>query len=339
MRTPRYKAYPEDAKRDKKPVSTWITEKRSDLNRREADDNRYILEAGKNEEGTRVLKSFFGEIPVIFPKPVSLLHGLLQQFLDEQGDVLDFFAGSGTTAHTVMNLNNEDGGRRKFILIEMANYFDTVMIPRIKKVAYSFNWKDGKPKDSSGNGVFFKYQVLEQYEDTLDNLELKENRGALNLFGSDYLLKYFLDFESRDNAALVNFEHFKNPFSYRLKVNFEEVGEPQEVIVDLPETFHYLLGLTVKKIRVRKDKGRKYLFSLGEKEGRRIAVAWREYDDQWTEKDFKRDKDFIVQEIEEWSPQAVYVNGQSALTPKIGGQTADVRAIEPEFRKLMATSQ
>jgi adenine-specific DNA-methyltransferase len=234
-----------------------------------------------------------------------------------------------------MNLNSEDGGKRKFILIEMANYFDTVMIPRIKKVAYSFNWKDGKPKDIDGNGVFFKYQVLEQYEDSLDNLELKENRDALSLFGNDYLLKYFLDFESRDNASLVNFEHFKKPFSYKLKVNFEEVGEPDKVIVDLPETFHYLLGLKVKKIKVRKDKGRKYLFILGEKGGRNFAVVWREYDDDWTKPAFQKDKEFIIQEIQGWAPQVVYVNGQSALTPKIGSYTAEVRAIEPEFRKRM----
>jgi adenine-specific DNA-methyltransferase len=212
------------------------------------------------------------------------------------------------------------------------------MIPRIKKVAYSFNWKDGKPKDSDGNGIFFKYQVLEQYEDTLDNLDLKENEEALSLFGNDYLLKYFLDFESRDYAALVNFEHFKKPFSYKLMVNFEEVGEPEEVIVDLRETFHYLLGLMVKKIKVRKDKRKKYIFSLSEKEGRSIAVVWREYDDKWKKTDFKRDKDFIIQEIAEWAPQVVYVNGQSALTPKIGGQSVEIRTIEPEFRKRMVNA-
>jgi adenine-specific DNA-methyltransferase len=203
-------------------------------------------------------------------------------------------------------------------------------------VAYSFNWKNGKPQDSGGNGVFFKYQVLEQYEDTLDNLELKENGNALKLFGSDYLLKYFLDFETQDDAAWVNFEQLKQPFSYRLKVNEDEVGEPQEAIVDLPETFHYLLGLKTKKIKVRKDKGRKYLFTMGEKEGRNIAVVWREYDDTWAETDFKRDKEFIIQEIETWAPQVVYVNGQSALTPQIA--TTDIRAIEPEFRKRMVNA-
>ena len=294
---------------------------------------------GSSATATAELKSLFGEKTFYTAKPCAVVEYCISLRESNDKDIaLDFFGGSGTTGHAVMNLNNEDGGKRKFILIEMANFFDTVIIPRIKKVAYSFNWKDGKPQDSSGNGVFFKYQVLEQYEDTLDNLELKENSNALNLFGSDYLLKYFLDFETQDDAAWVNFEQFKQPFSYRLKVNYEEVGEPQEAVVDLPETFHYLLGLKAKKIKVRKDKGRKYLFTLGEKEGRNVAVVWREYDDTWAEADFKRDKEFIIQEIEAWAPQVVYVNGQSALTPQIGGHTTDIRAIEPEFRKRMVNA-
>jgi len=59
--------------------------------------------------------------------------------------VLDYFAGSGTTGHAVINLNREDGGRRKFILVEMADYFDTVLLPRLKKVTFSPEWKDGNP--------------------------------------------------------------------------------------------------------------------------------------------------------------------------------------------------
>jgi len=46
---------------------------------------------------------------------------------------MDYFAGSGTTAHAVIQLNKEDGGNRKFILVEMADYFDTIILPRIKK--------------------------------------------------------------------------------------------------------------------------------------------------------------------------------------------------------------
>jgi adenine-specific DNA-methyltransferase len=72
-------------------------------------------------------------------------------------------------------------------------------------------------------------------------------------FGDDYLLKYFLDFETRESPYLLNIESLKNPFAYKLKVNLSEVGEPQELVVDIPETFNYLLGLKVKKIKAREQ--------------------------------------------------------------------------------------
>jgi adenine-specific DNA-methyltransferase len=271
--------------------------------------------------------------------PVSLYEELLAAATGSHRDiVLDHFAGSGTTTHAIFNLNREDGGKRKYILVEMANYFETVLMPRIKKVVFSDDWKDGKPQNNNGISHFLKYQYLEQYEDALDNLELAPDKTAPKLFGDDYLLKYFLDFETKDNPSLLNIEHLKKPFSYKLKVNLEEVGEPQEVIVDIPETFHSLLGLKVNKVKVRKNKGKKYLFTLGSKDGRAIAIVWREYDDDWTQVDFKRDKDFIIEELGSWSPQIVYVNGQSVLTPTFGDQVVEIRSIEPEFKALMVNS-
>jgi adenine-specific DNA-methyltransferase len=86
---------------------------------------------------------------------------------------LDYFAGSGTTGHAVINLNREDGGNRKFILVEMGNYFNTVTKPRLKKVIYAKDWKDGKPQNrNTGVPQIFKYIRLESYEDTLNNIEL-----------------------------------------------------------------------------------------------------------------------------------------------------------------------
>jgi adenine-specific DNA-methyltransferase len=272
------------------------------------------------------------------PKPLSLLKHICESSSEKESLILDFFAGSGTTAHACMKLNKEDGGKRKFIIVEMANYLDTVIIPRLKKICYSFNWKDEKPQDTDGISQFFKYQILEQYEDALDNIELVSNKQAELKFGDDYLLKYFLDYETRENPSLLNIDQLKNPFSYKLKVNPEEVGEPQEMIVDIPETFNYLLGLKVKKIKAKYSplkKGNKYLFVLGEKEAKDVAIVWREYNDNWTEDDFKKDKEFIIQELEPWSPYVVYVNGQSVLTPEIGKHTAEIHYIEPEFKKLM----
>lgn len=101
------------------------------------------VEIGMNIEATKVLSNLFPylDITAINPKPVSLIRFLIYVTCIKDEMILDFFAGSGTTAHAVMKLNKEDGGKRKFILVEMASYFETIIIPRLKKVAYSFNWK------------------------------------------------------------------------------------------------------------------------------------------------------------------------------------------------------
>ncbi|MEO0299134.1 MAG: site-specific DNA-methyltransferase [candidate division WOR-3 bacterium] len=270
------------------------------------------------------------------PKPLSLIEKIIKISSSKEDLILDFFSGSGTTAHAVLKLNKEDGSKRKFILVEMANYFDTVIIPRLKKIANSFNWKEGKPQDTDGIGGFFKYQILEQYEDTLDNIELRENQKAQELFKDDYLLKYFLDFETKESPYLLNIDRLKNPFAYKLKVNLEEVGEPKETVVDITETFNYLLGLKVKKIKTRKNgkngrNGLTYLFILGEKDGKNVAVIWREIDDKWKDDDYKKDKEFIETEIKDWNPQIVYAPNNSVLT----GNKWEIRYIEPEFKKLM----
>ncbi len=101
--------------------------------------------------------------------PVSLYETLVGAEIQTKNDiVIDFFGGSGTTAHAVINLNREDGGRRKYILVEANDYFHTVILPRVKKVVFSDKWKDGKAKaDGKGVSHFCKYFALEQYEDTL----------------------------------------------------------------------------------------------------------------------------------------------------------------------------
>lgn len=66
----------------------------------------------------------------------------------QSGYFLDYFAGSGTTGHAVINLNREDGGKRKYILVEMGDHFDTVLKPRLEKVVFARDWKDGKPQSA-----------------------------------------------------------------------------------------------------------------------------------------------------------------------------------------------
>lgn len=89
--------------------------------------------------------------------------------------ILDFFAGSGTTADAVIRLNKNDGGNRKFLLIEMGEHFNNVILPRVKKLCVSLNYTQGYPQDRDGNSLFFKYYSLEQFEDILKKAEYKNS--------------------------------------------------------------------------------------------------------------------------------------------------------------------
>ena len=92
-------------------------------------------EYGTTTEGTRTLMEIFdGMSPFEYPKPVSLVHHILQTATGPNDIVLDSFAGSGTTAHAVLALNKEDGGNRKFILVECEDYADTITAERVRRV-------------------------------------------------------------------------------------------------------------------------------------------------------------------------------------------------------------
>lgn len=198
--------------------------------------------------------------------PVALyLHFLGASAQGPSAVILDFFAGSGTTGHAVINLNREDGGQRKFILVEQADYFDTVLLPRLKKVTFTPEWKDGKPKrlatpeEAERSPRIMKVVRLESYEDTLNNLELRrteEQQSLLDLAeaqGADklkeqYMLRYLLDVETRGSQSLLNVAAFTDPTAYKLKVKRPGSDESREVNVDLLETFNWLIGLTVQHI-------------------------------------------------------------------------------------------
>ena len=111
------------------------------------------------DRGTRELVYLFGESHVFdFPKAVGAVMDSLRVLkCVNKYYVLDIFAGSGTTGHAVLNLNKEDNGQRKYILVEMGPYFKTVLKPRIQKVLFSNNWKDGVPQNQDGQSHAFKY--------------------------------------------------------------------------------------------------------------------------------------------------------------------------------------
>lgn len=223
------------------------------------------------ESGTKVLNDLFGARALFsFPKSVLLVEDCLRVAGLAPGEaVLDFFAGSGTTAHAVINLNRADGGRRTVTLVEVGIHFDQVLLPRIKKVAFSPEWKDGKPARSASqvemerSPRIIKVVRLESYEDALNNLETRRTGmqqrtlGEPKAQGGDslreqYVLRYMLGVETRGSQSLLNVQAFADPTAYKLKVKRPGSDESRETNVDLQETFNWLIGLTVRHMAAPK---------------------------------------------------------------------------------------
>lgn len=207
---------------------------------------------GSTQFAKETLKRILNANTFETPKPPAFIMRMVQLTANKTDLILDYFAGSGTTAHAVINLNREDKGNRQYILVEQGEYFDTVLKPRVQKVVYSKAWKDGKPvvEDKAENlqGVpqIVKVLKLESYEDTLNNLELRRSGLFDNLSDDvqqDYLLHYMLNLESR--GSLLNVSHFEKPFDYGLNISTTSAGAYEWQKVDLVETFNYLIGAKV----------------------------------------------------------------------------------------------
>lgn len=329
------------------PLTTWM-------------DAKYSA----TEHGTGILKHYFMAYNIFsYPKSVYAVEDCLAVCNLSRGNgvVCDYFAGSGTTGHAVISLNRKDGGQRKYILVEMGDYFETVLKPRIAKVVYSERWKDGRPQnverpaDKDQHSLLecsqsaydpyndishcFKYLRLESYEDSLNNLELRRSdEQQRTLFDNEsktdalqeYMLSYMINVETSGSPSLLNIDAFENPFAYKFKV--QRGDETRIVNVDLVETFNYLIGLTVRHIDM--IRGIKVVQGINPG-GERVLILWRKVkemdndaSDGWFGKQGynTRDMEFDL----------VYVNGDNNLENlRKPDHTWKVRLIEEEFQCLM----
>lgn len=108
---------------------------------------------GRTESGNDDIRALFNNNPFSYPKPVALLHHFISIATKENDIILDSFAGSGTTAHAVLNLNKQDGGNRKFILCEMCDYAETITAERVRRVISGY-------ADTEGTGGSFDFYEL-----------------------------------------------------------------------------------------------------------------------------------------------------------------------------------
>ena len=214
--------------------------------------------------------------------------------------------------HAVINLNREDGGRRKFILAEMGEHFNTAILPRVKKVIFSPEWREGKSSRRATAEEFargprmVKYMRIESYEDALANIRF----AADGLATADLRPRYELDWESRESRTFLSEAGLDSPFSYSLELSGEK---SRSETADLPETFAQLLGFRVRTRREYWDgKKRRYLVERGEASGRETAVIWRDVSG-WSAKDYERDRLFVEREGLAAGADWILMNGDATL--------------------------
>jgi adenine-specific DNA-methyltransferase len=302
------------------------------------------------ENGTALLKALFSNRNEFsFPKAIGAVEDSVRIMLgdDNEGMVLDYFAGSGTTGHAVLNLNREDGGHRKYILVEQGEYFNSVTKPRIQKCVYSPDWSKGQPlSERSGASHCFKVLKLESYEDTLNNLKLRRDAKQNQTLGlldqqakDDYLLHYMLDVESR--GSLLSVEDFKKPFDYSMNIAVDSAGAFERTKVDVVETFNYLIGLRVKHMDAQPERG--FVNVTGTlPSGESCLVLWRDCDVLDYE-GVTRLCDKLAINPADNEYDVVYINGDHNIptvltqTEEEGGSTRvlKLRQIEPEFLERM----
>ena len=176
MERPRYKTYFDPLSAKPKPVSSWI--EASTVHNREIKDAQEeydvaILKSGMNEEGGRQLVQILGSKQFAYPKPLSLIQAIVKAATRDTDIVLDSFAGSGTTGHAVMQLNREDGGNRRFLLVEMEPHIArTVTAARLRRVLENGQGEEEKRRqreEERGKASLFPAGMAVEDEAVADN--------------------------------------------------------------------------------------------------------------------------------------------------------------------------
>ncbi len=240
-----------------------------------------------NERGREQLRDLFGKHTHDYPKSVNFLERIIQLAIDKNQLIMDFFAGSGTTAHATMSLNQKNRINNKFILIEKSNQVNNVILLRIKKLSYSYQWKDGYPVKNDGKGIFIQYQKLEQpIEEFFTRIQVDA------LIPGRQILHSFQNLKIKSKAEITN------PFT-----SGDLLG------IDIINSLNLLLGLNPSTIKIQKNQSRKYLLVSGNVRGKKSLIVWRDIEDI----DFDQDKQFLTKLIAKEKPYHIFLNNYCKL--------------------------
>lgn len=172
-----------------------------------------IIEGYYTQEGTKELRKIFKDNKNIFsfPKPPSLIKYLIGLNINGEDNkdaiILDFFAGSGTTAQAVLDLNKEDGGNRKFILVEQMGYAEEITVERVKRIIKN-NAKDKNLFDYNDDVSFICCGLMKYNQTFIEKIQKAKNTKELLKIWKEIKKKGFLHY----NVDIKKFDKTINEF-------------------------------------------------------------------------------------------------------------------------------
>lgn len=231
-------------------------------------------EYGHTHEALEEIKKIFGESKFPTPKPVRLIKKILEIATDENSIVLDNFSGSGTTAEAVLQLNNDDDGNRKFILVECEDYADSITAERVRRVIKGYEFQGMQREELLSENITFtslkKSDKLLHKIEGIENLE-KHRFGTISKTVKDGVLKVVGEKAVKERA-----EGLGGSFTY------STLGEPVDIDKmltgeNLPDyesigawLFHTATGEAVKTSAIDKEN-----WYLGESAGYFVWLVYK----------------------------------------------------------------
>jgi len=179
---PRSKRFLSEVKDGITPLTVWTFE-----------------EVGHTQDAKKEIKELFpdSKLPFETPKPTKLMEKILSLKNNPNAIILDSFAGTASTGHAALNLNNKDGGNRKFILIELEDYAEKITAERIKKVINGYDFTGKKKKELAKYSVSIttlkkSEKIIEEYtkfssDKKYSEVTIESNNGNLSIFGTEDL--------------------------------------------------------------------------------------------------------------------------------------------------------
>ena len=199
-----------------------------------------------NEYGKKLINDLVPNCPFSFPKSLWNVYDCLYSVVgkDKEAIILDFFGGSGTTAHAVEELNKNDNGKRQFILCEQMDYINTVTVPRVAEVQ----------KRNEG-GSFVYLELAKKNETALEQISACKSLEELTELFDELCSKYFLHYNVRvkEFRKEIESERFRQLSLKQQKEMFSRMLDLNQLYVNTDDRHDKNTGLTEDDIAITED--------------------------------------------------------------------------------------